>query len=131
MPIISGTDLASYPGIDGNLSPSQLDWIAAQVGALVEGAWRCPTTPTPPWVKTIALNAGGRFAQNPRGLESYTTSVDDGTHTRRHRVSSDVPAGIHLTDDELAALSCSDLPVGVGTIWTTPQRPPDTGWRLR
>lgn len=130
MPIISGTDLASYPGIDSSLTGDQLDWIAAQINGLVEGAWQCPVDPVPAWVKTIALNAGARFAQNPRGLESYTTSVDDGSHTRRHRVTDDSPSGIYLTADELSALSCADLPAGVGTIWTTPTRPPyEFGWR--
>lgn len=129
MTIIVGSDLASYPGIDGSLTSDQLDWIAAQVSGLVEGAWRFPTTSVPAWVMTIALNAAGRFAQNPRGLESYTTSVDDGTHTRRHRVAEGAPGGIYLTEDELAALGGGDMPAGVGTIWTTPTRPTREGWR--
>lgn len=128
MTIIIGSDLASYPGIDGSLTADQLDWIAIQVSSLVEDAWQCPVDPVPVWVTTLALNAAGRFAQNPRGLESYTTSVDDGSHTRRHRVTSETPSGIHLTEEELSALSCSDLPAGVGTIWTTPRRPPYEGW---
>lgn len=120
--IITGTDLASYPGVDSSLTSTQLDWIAEQISGLVAGAWRCPEDPAPAWVKAIALNAAGRFAQNPRGLESYTTSIDDGSHTLRHRARSDAPAGLGLTDDEMAALSCSDLPSGVGTIRTWPPR---------
>lgn len=129
MTIIIGDDLASYPGIDATLTSEQLEWIAEQVNNLVEGAWQCPTDPVPAWVSTIALNAAGRFAQNPRGLQSYTTSVDDGSVTQRHRGSEGAPSGVYLTADELAALSCSDVPSGVGTIWTNPANPPYQGWR--
>lgn len=124
MTIIDGSDLALYPGIDSSLTPDQLAWIAEQVNGLVLGAWLCPTDPPPAWVTALALNVAGRFAQNPRGLESFTTSIDDGSHTQRHRSGSGAGSGIFLTDDERAQLSCGELASGVGTIWTTPTRPP-------
>lgn len=122
MVIITGTDLASYPGIDASLTSTQLDWVANQISSLVEGAWGFPTTPVPAWVKTIALNAAGRFAQNPKSLESWTRTIDDASRTERVRSGSAAAVGLGLTADELAALSCSDLPVGVGTIRTWPPR---------
>lgn len=125
MEIITGDDLASYPGVDGSLTTAQLEWVAEQVSALVEGAWQCPVEPVPAWVKAIALNAGGRFAQNPKGLESWTRSIDDASRTERVRGNSGTRSGIYLSDNDLAALSCADLPSGVGTIRTWP---PHSSW---
>ena len=119
MEIITGTDLASYPGVDKSLTPTQLDWIASQINGLVEGTWQCPVEPIPAWVKAIALNAAGRFAQNPKGLESWTRRVDDASRTERLHASAG-GSGLGLTSDEMAALSCADLPTGVGTVWTWP-----------
>lgn len=102
MPIITGADLASYPGV--TTPEHELNDIAAQASALVEEAWVNPVTPAPQWVKTIATNAALRVHWNPKGLQSWTRSVDDASRTERTAVTEG-RVGLYLTDDETARLS--------------------------
>lgn len=113
--IISKDDLAAYPGITA--PDASLTWTAAQINALVTESWKCATDPVPAWVKAIALGAAARFLFNPKGLESWTRQVDDASRTERVGSAVSGRSGPYLTDEELTLLSCSEAPIGVGTIW--------------
>lgn len=119
MDIIASEDLASYPGVTG-LSADQLAWTVAQVNSLITESWANPTTPVPAWVKMLALDVAARFAQNPKGLESWTRSIDDAARTERLSRTRLERFGIYLTPDELLSLSGSQVASPVGTIRTWP-----------
>lgn len=100
MSIIDSSDLAPYcTGADF----TQMDWAAERASALVEAAWVFPVEPAPVWVKAIAETVAVRWLTNPKGLESYTVSVDDASRTERLGTGSQ-HASMVLTDAERRAL---------------------------
>lgn len=99
--IITGAELASYPG-SGNPSLTDATRWAEIVNGVVTDAWAVPENPVPYWVKAIALECGARAARNPKGLQSWTKSVDDASRTERFAAAA--RTGVFLTDDELARL---------------------------
>lgn len=100
--IITGPQLASYPG-SGSPTAADARTYAELVNGLINEAWRTPVEPVPAWVRAIALEVGARAARNPKGLQSWTRSIDDGSRTER-LAESGARAGIYLTDDEAARL---------------------------
>lgn len=98
--VIKPAQLATYLGV---ALDEKIAYLTELANGLVNDEWKTPTTPAPTWVVTIALEAAGRPARNPKGLASVTRSVDDGSRTER---LSDVAAqsGVFLTDDELRRL---------------------------
>lgn len=100
--IITGTQLASYPGA-GSPSPADAAVYAELVNGVVTEAWKCPVDPVPAWVRAIALEVGARASRNPKGLQSWTRSVDDASRTERYS-DSGARAGIYLTPEEAARL---------------------------
>jgi hypothetical protein len=103
--IITGAELASYPGA-GSPSLSDANTFATLVNGVVTEAWKTPVPvgkPVPAWVRAIAFEVGARAARNPKGLQSWTRSVDDASRTERY---SDVSAraGVYLTEAEEARL---------------------------
>lgn len=126
MDIITADDLTNHPGV--TLTPEQAAWVASEVNDLVTEAWCDPAEPVPSWVRRIAIRAAARFGGNPLNLESWTTSVDDGSVTERTRNSGGPDAtGVYLTGSDLIALGCGPVSSAVGTIWTTPSEPPREG----
>lgn len=99
--IITGATLAGVPGVQG-YTAEQLDATAARVNALIADEWANPETPTPNWVVEIALDAAARYLANPKGLESWTRSVDDASRTERVRVGG--RTGLHLTEAQVRRL---------------------------
>jgi hypothetical protein len=105
--IINGPMLASYPGA-GQPTASDARTYADLVNGVITEAWRNPETPVPVWVKAMALEVGARAARNPKGLASWTRSVDDASRTERLPDAA-ARAGIYLTDDERARLGGNKL----------------------
>lgn len=99
--IISGTDLAEQPGVQGHTA-AQLNNVATRVNNLVADDWANPNAPAPPWVVEIALNAATRYLANPKGLESWSRSVDDASRTERVRTTG--RSGLYLDDADLRRL---------------------------
>jgi hypothetical protein len=94
--IIDAPALATYLG---SAVTDQYAVLVEMANGLVSEAWAEPTEPVPWWVKAIALEAAARALRNPKGLESWTRSVDDGSRTER--LPSDAArAGVFLTADE-------------------------------
>ncbi len=114
MEIITGSDLAFYPGVGGTDSES-FDSLAAAVSALVSEAWAAPVDPAPEWVRTIAINAALRLHWNPKGLESWTRSWDDFSRTER-AAAGDGSSGLSLTAEERRQLGGATGRRRVGSI---------------
>ncbi|MBS42920.1 MAG: hypothetical protein CMH83_07155 [Nocardioides sp.] len=102
--IITTADLIAYPGA-GNPTETDATAYVELANGLVTEAWKCPTTPVPWWVKAIALEAAARGSRNPRGLQSWTRSVDDASRTERVAESQLKQLGVHLTADERTRLA--------------------------
>jgi hypothetical protein len=99
--IIDATQLATYLGFD---PIAQHDVYVELANDLVTEAWADPDPDNiPAWVRGIALEAAARAARNPRGLESWTRSIDDGSRTERLPKDA-ARAGVFLTEDERVRL---------------------------
>ena len=96
--IITAEDLMSYPGA-GNPSREDADIWAELVNGLVSEAWKAPEQPVPFWVRTIALRTAARASANPKGLASWTRTIDDGSRTERLPDAA-ARAGLHLDADD-------------------------------
>lgn len=101
MDIITGDELASYLQTDPSDSITQL---TGMVNDLISEEWRQPTDPAPTRVKLIAFEVARRAYQNPRGLSSWTRSVDNSSRTERLPEKL-ARAGVYLTDEEMRALN--------------------------
>lgn len=99
--IITGPDLADLPGVQG-YTADQLARTATRLNGLIDDAWKSPEAPAPPWVVEIALDAAVRYLSNPKGLESWTRSVDDASRTERVRTGD--RTGLYLTKSQLRRL---------------------------
>lgn len=118
--IIDVSAAASYAGVGVRDFPAI--WVTLANGVVAE-AWANPSTPVPAWVRGIALEVVARSIRNPKGLSSWTKSVDDGSRTER--LPDDAArAGIYLTDEERAQLQGSDQ-LASGNAFTI--RPSGTG----
>lgn len=93
--IITGPNLASQPGVQG-YTADQLKGTADRVNALIGEAWKDPSDPAPQWVVEIALDVATRYLANPKGLESWTRSIDDASRTERVRIGD--LTGLFLTE---------------------------------
>lgn len=94
--IIAPETLMAYPGA-GN--PSEEDaavWVML-INGLITEVWKNPEEPVPFWVQTIALTTAARASSNPKGLQSWTRSLDDGSRTERLPEAA-ARAGLHLDD---------------------------------
>jgi hypothetical protein len=100
--IITAGDLTAYPGAGNPTDEDAAIWVTL-VNGLVTEAWKTPETPVPFWVKTIALETAARAARNPKGLASWTRSLDDGSRTERLPDAA-ARAGVYLTDVDRARL---------------------------
>lgn len=103
MEIITVADLTNYLG-SATPAPSNAEFIVELVNDLVTEAWAEPVDPVPSRVKLIALEVAARPARNPKGLSSWTRSVDDASRTERLSDSA-ARTGVFLTDEEAAYLS--------------------------
>lgn len=101
--VITAAELISYPG-SGNPSEPDAAYYVGLVNGLVTEAWATPEDPVPYWVKAIALEAAARVSRNPKRLESWTRSLDDGSRTERVSRADLERAGIYLTDTDQARL---------------------------
>lgn len=94
--IITADDLVAYPGAG---KPSEEDaaiWVML-INGLITEVWKTPEDPVPFWVKTIALSTAARASSNPKGLASWTRTLDDGSRTERLPDAA-VRAGLRLDD---------------------------------
>jgi hypothetical protein len=94
--IITAGDLMAYPGAG---SPSEEDaavWVML-INGLITEEWKTPEDPVPFWVKTIALATAAPCASNPKGLQSWTRTLDDGSRTERLPEAA-ARAGLRLAD---------------------------------
>jgi len=99
--IIDVPQLATYLGSD---STPQYDVYVELANDLVTEAWaEADPVNIPAWVRGIALEAAARAARNPRGLESWTRSIDDASRTERLPKTAAL-GGVFLTDDERVRL---------------------------
>lgn len=124
--IISTTDLTTYLALTGTPAPTDalLNQIVQLSNGVVYDAWpdASPTVnPIPLGVTAIALEVAARPCRNPKGLESWTVAVDDGSRTERLAAAGASRAGIYLTPEELAELRGETKPrrrrrSGYGTI---------------
>lgn len=126
--IINAAAAASYAGVTTGDFPSI--WVQLANG-LVSDAWKNPSTPVPAWVQGIALEAVARAIRNPKGLSSWTRSIDDGSRTERLPDTA-ARAGVFLTDDEYAQLQGGSSLDSGGAFTIRPQgspcRPRDACW---
>lgn len=100
--IIAAEDLMAYPGAGAPSEEDAAVWVML-VNGLVTEAWRSPEDPVPFWVKTIALRTAARASSNPKGLASWTRSLDDGSRTERIPEAA-ARAGLQLDADDRARL---------------------------
>lgn len=98
--IINAAAAASYTGTAVDDFPSI--WVDLTNGVVTE-AWKNPVDRIPAWVQGIALEVVARPIRNPKGLSSWTRSVDDGSRTERLPDAA-ARAGIYLLPDELRRL---------------------------
>lgn len=97
--VITTTELATYLGTDPGDPPAAYDQYVLFANGVVTEAWADPVDPIPWWVKSIALEAAGRAGRNPKGLSSWSRSIDDGSRTERLPEQA-ARAGVFLTTDE-------------------------------
>lgn len=121
MPVITGDDLVSYPGITG--TSADLESYATAASELVEEAWANPVTPAPLWVVNIAKAVAARAFWNPKGLEMLSRQVDDAKRTETYGKDYAGRVGFYLTDAERSELGGFVAGVGVRSIRTAPR-----GW---
>ena len=94
--IIDADDLVAY------LRSGTADQVAVFVdlaNALVTEAWVDPVDPIPVSVQSITLEVAARPARNPKGLASWSRSIDDGSRTERLPDRA-ARAGVYLLDHE-------------------------------
>jgi hypothetical protein len=103
MTLINAADLASYPGVTADTAT--LSIVASEANTLVLEEWATPTTPAPRWVRNIALAVALRVLTNPKGLGSWSVSVDDASRTERAGDEGAGTVGYYLTEDEARRLS--------------------------
>lgn len=101
--VITAEQLIAYPG-SGFPTQADADFYTELVNGLVTDAWATPVEPIPVWVVALALEAAGRASRNPKGLVSWTRSLDDGSRTERLPEAA-ARVGVYLTDAELARLA--------------------------
>lgn len=101
--VITAEQLVSYPGA-GSPSPEAAAYYVQLVNGMVTEAWAAPVDPVPFWVQSIALEAAARVSRNPKRLQSWTRSVDDGSRTERASEADLQRAGLFLTEDDRARL---------------------------
>jgi hypothetical protein len=99
MEIITTADLTGYLGS----TPTNAATLVELANGLVTDAWKDPVEPIPTWVRAIALEAAARPGRNPKGLASWTKSLDDASRTERLPEYA-AKAGVFLTEDELTKL---------------------------
>jgi hypothetical protein len=101
--VFDASALAAYlrdPALEANPG---LQYLVGLVDGLVAEHWAAPVAPVPTSVLTVALEVASRAWLNPRGLSSWTRSVDDASRTER-LPEQRARAGVYLTDGELAVL---------------------------
>lgn len=101
MEILTDDVLASW--LEVSVTP-RLQQLVALTNDLVTEAWANPVDPVPTKVLGIALGVGGRAYWNPKGLSSWSRSVDDASRTER-LPDDTARAGVFLTDAERRALA--------------------------
>lgn len=121
MAVITGADLASYPGFRGD--SNTLEPYAISASELVEEAWTSPVNPVPAWVKNIAKAVAARAFWNPKGLEMLSRQIDDAKRTETFGKDGAGRIGFYLTEAERSELAGILPGAGVGSIRTAPR-----GW---
>lgn len=94
--VITTAELATYLGTA--TLPAYAQYVLFANGLVTE-AWENPVEPIPWWVKSIALEAAGRAGRNPKGLASWSRTIDDGSRTERLPETA-ARAGVFLTTEE-------------------------------
>lgn len=110
--IIKATELADYLGVGLD---KRIETLTSLANGLVSEAWRNQVTPIPTTVKSIALEVAARPGRNPKGLSSWTRSVDDASRTERLSDAA-ARAGVYLTADERTQLRGSPLASRAGRV---------------
>lgn len=101
--VITAEQLIAYPGA-GSPSQANAEFYTDLVNELITEGWVEPVDPVPTKVKAVALEAAGRASRNPKGLISWTKSVDDGSRTERVAETA-ARVGVYLTADEWADIN--------------------------
>ncbi len=104
--ILTDADLASYLRTPSLAGDADLEFLVSLVNGLIEEAWMAPVDPAPYSVRALAFTVAERAWNNPKGLSSWTRSIDDASRTER-LPEVYARAGVYLTDDERAALNPS------------------------
>lgn len=125
--IITPGDAAAYA------STAVTDYVTLVVGLvneLVTDEWKNPKEPVPVKVRLLALEVAGRAIRNPKGLASWTRSVDDASRTER--AGGDLTrSGVYLTTAELLLLHGRRRRVRAGTIPIRPGHMPGLPYQAR
>lgn len=108
--IITYQDLVDVPGLSA--TEGQRTYAARRASNLVASKWVKPVDDAPQWVKDIAIDVATRYLANPRGVTSYTRSVDDASRTERFE--NGARGGFYLTAGELEQL-CPTMRRRVGS----------------
>ncbi len=107
-----------------------LQLIVELVNELVLEYWAKPRQPVPAKVRLLALEVAGRAIRNPKGLASWTRSVDDASRTER--AGGDLSRfGVYLTSAEKALLQGKRRRVRAGTIPISAAHMPALPYRAR
>lgn len=104
--VITEAELKTYLGPLTQLDQDQRQFVVELTNGLVLEKWATPVYDPeliPPSVKAIALEVAARPCRNPRGLSSWTKSVDDASKTERLPDAA-ARAGVFLTAEEVAKL---------------------------
>lgn len=100
--IISAEQVLEYLGLSDRPG---VDTIVELTNGLVSEKWTNPESPVPYWVTSIALEVAARPLRNPKGLASWTLSVDDASRTERLPEAVAARAGVYLTSTERRRLA--------------------------
>ena len=98
--IVSAGQVLEYLGLSDRPG---VDTIVDLTNGLISEKWKNPEFPVPYWVTAIALEVAARPLRNPKGLSSWTLSLDDASRTERVSETA-ARAGVFLTGIERSQL---------------------------
>lgn len=108
--IVDAVDLALYLRDVGLASNPNFQYLVDLANGVVEDEWSEPVDPAPPAVIAVVCEVVRRAWDNPKGLSSWTRSIDDASRTERLS-DQRARAGLYLTDEDYAVLHAVAVPV--------------------